>query len=571
MIVKQAGEKIEIKFQYNPYLVSFVKALPGRHYNPGTKSWFIPLAGSLSSIERLAGKGFEIDAALVEAVAADERKAAEVEALAVMNDAEFESSLPLFPYQKVGASFLYRIGSGLLGDEMGLGKTIQSLALCEKVGAQKVLIFTPASVKHQWADEIRRFIPTPNEWRKPPSIKFPFSGPNDPPEYSEESHIAVIDGNKKKRIELWRGDYRFYVANYELLLHDLEHLQAREWDVIIADEATRISNADAKQSKAIKKIKAKRRIAMTGTPISNKAQEVWNIVDFTNPGSFGNYWSFLQRYCVKNQWGGIYKYQNMEELRTKLKRYMIRRMKVDVLPELPDKIITDIPFLLNDEERELYKKLKKEILFEIEHTDIAKIQNPMTIQYTLVKLLRLRQLADSMELLGHNVQSSKLSVLKELVSEVIVEGRKAIIFTQFAAMADILERELAEYKPLKISGSIDEEYHEVVKRFNDVEDHQVLIMTSAGQFGLNIQRASVIFHYDQEWSLAKMEQRDGRAHRYGQKDTVLVYNLLAKGTVDYYVKKILHAKAELSTQLLGDAPISMNEIRDMLKYGEEDY
>jgi SNF2 family DNA or RNA helicase len=129
-----------------------------------------------------------------------------------------------------------------------------------------------------------------------------------------------------------------------------------------------------------------------------------------------------------------------------------------------------------------------------------------------------------------------------------------------------LERDLAEYKPLKISGKIVEEYRDVVKKFNEADEHKILIMTSAGQFGLNIQRASVIFHYDQEWSLAKMEQRTGRAYRYGQKEKVLEYNLLAKGTIDFYIKKILHGKRNLSDGVLGDTPLTMNNIKDILNY-----
>ena len=566
MQVTQRNNTIEITFAFSPKLVSFVKTLEGRKYNPGTKSWFIPLAGAGVSIAQLERKGFVIQPELKAAIEADQQQAQQAEALAVMDDAEFESPLPLFPYQKVGASFLYQIGSGLMGDEMGLGKTIQSLAVCERAKAQKVLIFCPSSVKWQWAAEIEKFL-------------YPDGAP--------EGEIVVVEGNKRRRDlilqdqivvrrETWKGKVngwrkstgaRFFIVNYELLLRNFEAMNCREWDVIIADEATKISNATAKQSKAIKRLRAKRRIAMTGTPVSNRANEVWNVIDFCQPGSLGNYFSFLQRYCMKNQWGGVFGYRNMDELRDRIKRYMIRRMKVDVLPELPEKIVTDIPFDLSAEEHALYKKLKKEILFEIEAKDIAKMETPMTIQYTLVKMLRLRQLADSMELLGHNTQSSKMTVLKELLEEALRDNdRKAIVFTQFAEMADILERELKEYKPLKISGTIKEEYRDVVARFNEVEDHRVLIMTSAGQFGLNVQRASVIFHYDQEWSLAKMGQRDGRAHRYGQKDTVMVYNLLAKGTVDYYVKKVLHGKAELAQQVLGDAPINMGDIRDMLKY-----
>lgn len=544
MLVRKVQNTIEISFRYDPALVSFVKTLEGRKYDPHTKSWSIPLAGSSPAVDRLAARGFTIDPDLWAAVRRDQELAREAEALAVMPDTEFATPLPLFPYQKVGSAFLWKIGNGLLGDEMGLGKTIQSLAVCQKLfkdqGRLRALIFAPAAVKWQWAGEIEKFI-------------------------GVEGSVQVIEGTKAERDVQWRSAARFTIVNYELLLRDFEAMD-QDWDIIIADEATKISNPSAQQSKKVKKLRAKRRIAMTGTPISNRANEVWNIIDFVAPGVFGNYGLFLQRYCLKNQWGGIFGYQNMEELRDRLKRYMIRRLKVDVLPELPAKICTDIPFDMTEAELALYKKLKKEILFEIEQKDIDKLETPMTIQYTLVKMLRLRQLADSTELLGHNTQSSKLDTLKELLAEALTNGKKAIVFTQFAEMADILERELVEYKPLKISGTIKEEYRDVVARFNEVEDHRVLVMTSAGQFGLNIQRASVIFHYDQEWSLAKMQQREGRAHRIGQKDTVMVYNLLAKGTVDYYVKKILHAKAELSNQILGDVPIGMEQIQEMLNY-----
>ena len=281
---------------------------------------------------------------------------------------------------------------------------------------------------------------------------------------------------------------------------------------------------------------------MTGTPISNKPDEIWNLVDFVSPGALGGYRQFLDRYCPKitykdkatGETKALYKRQNqnMTELKEKIQRYMIRRLQPDVLSELPEKIVTDMPFEMTDEEKAFYEKLKQEILYEIAHTDIAKIENPMTIQYTLVKMLRLQQLADSTELLGHNERSSKMDLLKELLTEALTgNDRKAIIFSKFSTMCDILERELAEWGPLKITGSIKEEYGAVVKKFNTDESKRVLVMSSAGQFGLNIQRASVIFHFDFEWSLAKMRQRDGRAHRYGQKQTVLVYNLLAKGTV----------------------------------------
>ena len=402
MIVKQKNNQIEISFKFDPKLIAFVKGLEGRRYSASSKSWTIPLAGASVSIEQLERKGFAIEPALLEAIKHDQEAAQESVALAVMPDTDFSSPLPLFPYQKVGASFLYKIGSGLMGDEVGLGKTLMSLAVAEKTKARKVLVFCPASVKWQWAQEIEKFCYLAG---------------------APKHEIVVIEGSKNARDAILRqNNARFFIANYELLLRNFDSMNCREWDIIIADEATKISNATAKQSKAIKRLRAKRRIAMTGTPVSNRANEIWNIMDFCVPGVFGNYYAFLQRYCLKNQFGGVFGYQRMDELRDKLKRYMIRRQKIDVLPELPEKIITDFVVEMSEEEKILYKRIKKEILFEIAKEDISKIDNPMTIQYTLVKLLRLRMIADSCELIGENKKSSKIEALKEILHEIFGEN-----------------------------------------------------------------------------------------------------------------------------------------------------
>ena len=575
MIVRQRDKHVEISFPFDMKLVAFVKSLEGRKYDARTKSWTIPMSRCGVSLHQLEKRGFVIDPDLKAAVDADEKTASEAVALTTASDAEFTSTLPLFPPQRVGAAFLFKAGSALLGDEMGVGKTIQSLAVAEAAGAEKVLIFCPKSVTEQWKDEIEKFL----------------YGGNAP-----KGEIVVVKGTRRTRDillrdtitvrrENWQGKVttghrkhgaRFFIVNYELLLHNFDAMDCREWDMIIADEATKVSNAEAKISKAIKRLRAKRRIPMTGTPISNKPDEIWNLIDFVAPGALGGYKAFLDRFCPRityrdsatGETKALYKRQNqnMTELKALIQRYMIRRLLSEVHKDLPEKIVSDVPFELTDEEKELYRKLQEEILFAIAQEDIAKIENPMTIQYTLVKMLRLQQLADSCELLGHNVRSSKMDVLKELLAQSLDgNDRKAIIFTKFATMADVLERELAGYGALKISGTIKEEYGSVVKQFNVDESKRVLIMTSAGQFGLNIQRASVIFHFDIEWSLAKMRQRDGRAHRYGQKQSVLVYNLLAKGTVDYYIKKVVHDKAALAADLLGDPPIMMGDIKGMLE------
>ena len=447
--------------------------------------------------------------------------------------------IPLYPYQQKGVDFLYQLGSGILGDEPGLGKSAQALALCEKVQAEKVLIFCPAVLKWQWAQEIEKFLPG--------------------------NKSVVIEGTKGERDALWeKKDARFYIANYELLLRDFEEMEKTAWSIIIADEATKISNPKAKQSRAIKALRARRRIAMTGTPINNKAQDIWNLADFCIPGSLGNYWAFLARYCIKNEWNAIVGHKNLVDLNYRLKRIMIRRLKEEVLPELPEKVVIDIPFEFSPKEKELYQKIKKEILGEITKTDIDKMENPQNLAlFAMVKMIRLRQLADSMELLGQNEKSSKMEVLKELLSE--QNGKKVLVFSEFSEMCKILHRDLAEYHPLMIIGETSaQERQEVLKKFNEDETHRVCILSSAGQFGLNLQASSVIIHYDQAWSISKMEQREGRAHRIGQKESVMVYNLLAKGSADMHVRKVLKNKAALSDEVLAGPQLTIADIQYML-------
>lgn len=539
---------IRLKFAFDFRIKEKVKAMPDSKFDGITKTWTIPLEWANQVLPTLEALGFAgIDDIRVKS--AEQTDAlGQLNVLAGQQEAEFESKLPLLPYQKVGATFLAKIKSGLLGDDVGLGKTIQTLAVIEAdPSIHKVLILCPAILKYQWEAEIQKFL-------------------------GEETATQVIGGTKAERTEKWNApSNKFYIANYELLLRDFDLINQGTWDYIVADEASKISNPRSKTSQSLKKLKARNRLALTGTPISNKPNEVWNIIDFTNPGVLGNYYKFVDRYCIRDQYNGIFGYQNLEELQKRIRRYMIRRTKEQVLPELPEKITKDLPFDLSFAEHTLYKKLKQEMLFEIEAVDISKMADPATIQMALVKMMRLQQLADSMELIGEKKDSTKLDVLKELIDEEL-KGRKIIVFTKFAQMADILQRELGGFK---ISGSVNQATREaILSEFNNpaspvFKGSNLLIMTSAGQFGLNIQSASVVIHYDQEWSLAKMTQREGRAHRYGQKQTVLVYNLLARGTIDFYVQKKLLHKSNVAGQVFGDAPINLEVIKQMVMYGEE--
>lgn len=462
-----------------------------------------------------------------------------VKAPTILKDTEFETPLPLYNYQKVGSAFLYKIGSGLLGDDPGSGKTIMSLAVIEKAKAKKVLIFCPSVVKFQWLNEVNRFLPS--------------------------TKALVIDGTKAERVLQWKNEARIYIVNYELLLRDFEEMNIRSWDYIIADESNRIANVKAKQTKAIMKLKSKHRIAMTGTPISNKIVELWSMLNFCNPGSMGNYYTFVESYCIKNKWGAIIASKNIEELKKKIARYMIRRTIKEVLPELPDKIHTEIPFELSKKEKEFYDKIKKEILFEIEKEDISKMENPMTISYTLTKMLRLQQITASMELLGDSKTSSKIVALKDLLKNILSDGRKAVVFTKFAKFADIVERELLQYEPLKITGKV-KERDQIIKKFNEEDENKVMVMTESGALGLNLQyKASIVVHLDLPYSIGKMDQRIGRVFRIGQKQKVFIYYILARSTIDQHLKNILIGKQKLKNDLLDDpVQFTLKDVRQML-------
>ena len=454
--------------------------------------------------------------------------------------------MELYNYQKNGVAFLTTVGSGLLADEVGCGKTPMALAACEiiritdklthRAEPGRVLILCPAILKEQWKAEIRKF-------------------------YTEAT-ATVVSGTQAQRITKWTKQTRYIIANYELLLRDWGLIASVPWDVIICDEATRISNPRAKQTKAVKKLQTRYKFALTGTPFNNNVENIWSIFDWLRPGILGNWWQFINTYCVKNYWNAIVGYRNLDEMRECIRPYMLRRTKAEVLTELPEIISTDISLELSDKEKKLYNQIKQELLLEIAEGDVNKIENITTVSNAMVKMVRLKQLTCGMELLGEVKESTKLNALHELLPTWINGERKAIIFTQFSKFADILERELAEYKPLKITGEV-KNRDEILNAFKDDVKHRILISTSAGQYGLNIQAASVVVHMDQEWSLGKMEQRIGRAHRVGQKQTVLEYSLVCKGTIDMYVRRVLRKKQELSDFMIG-----VTEIKEILIYEE---
>jgi len=518
-ITKQ-NDKIVIQFPYDKEIIKVCRTLPSRRFDPVAKVWTIPAIHAKEAIKKLKTFGFEIDESVTKEIQKQEQEKKELEEIKHGNiKKEFTKvKAHLFDYQKAGVLFMLKCKNCILADQPGLGKTLQSITTAEENNAQKVLILCPSSLKENWKEEIRK--------------------------WTNNKKAVVIEGTAAKRKKLWGADANYYIANYELLIRDdFDEMKKVDWDYIIADEATRISNPRAKSSRAIKRLTGKRRLALTGTPINNRPDDLWNIADFVRPGEMGSFWSFREKYCVLNKWGSVAAYKNLNDLREKIKRIMIRRTKEEVLKELPPKLKTDVFSELNKAERNYYNQLRNEMVANI-------MGNKIEAQNALTQMVRLKQLTSSLELLGGE-GSSKLETLKELLQDIISNGNKVVVFTQFSKMSKIMQRELYMYNPLRIAGDVKEtERQKLVHKFNNSEKHKVMIMTEAGAFGLNLQSASYVVHYDLSWSLSKMLQREDRCHRIGQKKNVTIYTLMARNTIDQYVRSVIWEKQKLSDFLI---------------------
>ncbi len=525
------GETLVVSFRYEPRILNVVREIDGRLFNKDKKRWEVPLSSVVECVDLLSPLGFIVNQDVKEAYAKEATKREEIVKVKT-EPAVYAGALPLYDFQKTGAAFLKGLTGALLADVPGLGKTLQTCAAFEDL-VDPILIFVPASLKFNWHDEIKKWLP--------------------------DDKVLVIHGDKQERTELWfhagKRRAKWVVANYELLIHDFDLIPKGPWGAIVCDEADRISNPFAQTTKKLKLLAGRRRVALSGTPISNTPEDLWSIADWLYPRFLGTYRQFQAKYLkLHPQWNRVIGYQNLDQLREKMEPIMLRRKKEEVLKDFPPKTVEHVHFELSRDERKLYDAVRKLVLAEIRQlTDM----DTRSLALLPVKMLRLKQATDHTLLIealaGEEVGSSKLSTLKDMLGPIIRSGEKAIVFTQFAEMAKILERELAEHGALLIHGAVDARERKVIAdRFQSDDTKKVLVMTEAGAYGLNLQAASYVFHYDAPWSVAKIEQREGRAHRVGQTKPVTVYHLIGRRTIDEYVLKVLKGKQGMADQVLGD-------------------
>ncbi|WP_082233384.1 DEAD/DEAH box helicase [Halobacillus massiliensis] len=447
-------------------------------------------------------------------------------------------------YQLTGFRWLktlstYGLG-GVLADDMGLGKTLQSIAfiLYEKEAKllnEPVLIVTPASLVYNWKKEIEKFAPSLT--------------------------AQVITGDPSTRRELINSNQaEILITSYPLLRQDTEFYSTRTFHAMILDEAQAIKNESTKTSQAVRGIKAVHRFALSGTPIENSLQELWSLFRTIMPGFYSSKKKFLQ--------------MKPEKIARMTRPFILRRMKTEVLEELPDKIETVQYSELTRPQKEVYLGYLEKIQSDVQETIATKGLQRGKLEI-LAGLTRLRQICCHPGLFLENYEgnSGKLEQLKELMSELKQGGHRVLIFSQFASMLRILEGELTnEGTDLFYldGGTKSDKRLEMVERFNEGEKEAFLISLKAGGTGLNLTGADTVILYDLWWNPAIEEQAAGRAHRIGQEKVVQVIRLISEGTIEERIFQLQQKKRDLVDQIIqpGESmltSLSENEIRELFQ------
>jgi superfamily II DNA or RNA helicase len=451
-------------------------------------------------------------------------------------------SAPLYPYQEEGAMHLAFGRRAMLADDMGLGKTVQAIAasglLHQLRDIQRVLVVCPASLKHQWAREIRRFTS--------------FSA-------------AIIEGNLSARRDLYQNPSFFNLINYELVLRDEEDLRRLQPDLIILDEAQRIKNWRTKTADAVKRLRSPYAFVLTGTPLENRLDELYSIFQFIDPTILGPLWRFNQRYFqVERRSAGSYKvlgYKNLDELRRQIAPYVLRRVRDEVLEDLPDRIDNNFFVPMTSRQWKAYDEFRSTVAQLIAKARRRPL-TPKEHKILLGALVKMRLICNALALhdpdLSPKDREKTAPKLQELAAilddEVANNGHKAILFSQWTSMLHltypVLER--LNLGSVTLSGDVPTPKRgALIERFFEDDDCKVFLSTDAGGVGLNLQAASLVVNLDLPWNPAVLDQRIARAHRHGQPHTVNVINLVAKGTIEERILDTLAAKRDVFAGVFG--------------------
>ncbi|HOA28827.1 MAG TPA: DEAD/DEAH box helicase, partial [Candidatus Cloacimonadota bacterium] len=431
-------------------------------------------------------------------------------------------------YQKAGVAWISMLAhyhlNGILADEMGLGKTIQALTLILSAPPETTsMVICPKTLLYNWAAEIEKF-----------HTNIPF---------------AIVEGSKAERIMLLQSaNIRLFIISYSMVLSDLNTLKEMDFQWIVLDEAQNIKNVSAQRTSAIKKLKSRHRLALSGTPIENRITELWSIMDFLNPGYLGNLKRFKTNFLSSED-----EHQAQQGLHRAVSPFLLRRVKKEVLMELPDKQeqVSWCKMSL------LQEKLYLQIIDTVQKKLLPDNPEQMTYVHILAALTKLRQVCNHPHLANSDILpdleiSAKLEMLVELVQDAIAGGHKVLVFSQFVQMLSIMKR---TFNALDIPYSyLDGHTKDRQTPINDFETNDnirlFLISLKTGGTGLNLTAADTVILYDPWWNPMVENQAIDRTHRMGQTRKVQVFRLITKNTVEEKILSLQKSKIELFNEVI---------------------
>jgi SNF2 family DNA or RNA helicase len=447
--------------------------------------------------------------------------------------------VPLLPYQLDGIAFAAGTGRAVLADEMGLGKTIQAIGAAEllarEAGIRKVLVICPASVKSQWRNEIHRF------------------GDRD---------VQLIAGQVAGRAQQYRNNCFFTICNYEQVLKDILAIEQVPWDLIVLDEGQRIKNWEAKTSRVIKGLKSRFALVLSGTPLENRLDELYSVVQFIDDRRLGPGFRFFNQHRIVDDRGKTIGYRNLDVLREQLRPILLRRTRTDVRLEVPERTTEIVRIPPTDEQKALH---------DAHMQTVAQIvAKPYLTEMDLLRLrtalLMCRMSANGTFLVDKQQPnwSSKLERLAALFDDIAAEeSRKVVLFSEWTTMLDLIEPLVTErgLDFVRLDGSVPQKQRqELVERFQIDPRCRLFVTTNAGSTGLNLQAANTVINVDLPWNPAVLEQRIGRAHRMGQTQQVQVFILVTEQTLEENLLETLSAKKDLALAAL-DAESDVTEVQ----------
>ncbi len=445
-----------------------------------------------------------------------------------------EVTAQMRPYQIIGFQWLKTLAQnglgGILADDMGLGKTLQAISYITsqlRDGKRKFMVICPSSLVYNWQDEFEKF--------------------------SGKVRVTVCNGapaDRKLIIEGIQG-WDVIITSYPLLRRDVIFYQDIIFDTVFIDEAQFIKNATSQNAQSVKLLRAAHRFALTGTPVENSLSELWSIFDFLMPGYLMSHSKFVQHFEKKimNNDKVV-----LSHLNSRVRPFILRRMKKDVLKELPDKIEEKVVTEMTEEQKKVYLSYMANVRSELD-SEIAQKGFERVHLQVLAALTRLRQICchPSTFLENYSGSSGKLELLLEIMDDALAGGHHILIFSQFTSMLHIIQAELdkKEQKYFYLDGSTSAAARlEYVKRYNAGERPIFLISLKAGGTGLNLTGADMVIHYDPWWNPAVEDQATDRAYRIGQKNVVHVLKLLTKGTIEEKIFKLQEKKKNLSDSVI---------------------